>query len=63
MKGAEPLEVGACALEGDMLADDLGDVDGVLDDLDGIFSLIYSHTVKKTPHSKRKGTRSKITGV
>jgi len=46
-----------------MLADDLGDVDGVLDDLDGIFSLIYSHTVKKTPHSKRKDTRSKITGV
>jgi hypothetical protein len=63
MKRAEPLEIGACALEGDMLADDFGDVCGVLDDLDGIFSLISSHTVKKTPYCKRKGARPTITVV
>ena len=48
MKGAAPLEVGAGALEGDVLADDFGDVRGVLDELDCIFTLRYSHTVKKT---------------
>ena len=54
MKGAEPLEIGARAFEGDMFANDLGDVCGVLDELDCIFTLIYSHTVKKTPSAKGK---------
>jgi hypothetical protein len=63
MEGAEPLEIGACTLEGDVFADDLGDVHGVLDELDGIFTLIYSHTVKKTPYCKRKGARFATTVV
>jgi hypothetical protein len=54
MEGAEPLEIGACTLEGDVFADDLGDVHGVLDELDCIFTLIYSHTVKRLLTAKGK---------